>query len=109
MLTVLICLFWVGGGMFVLRYPLAEQTSLTMALALIFIADGFTRFFYSFELQPMKGWGWMTFSGAVGIVAGFVLGWEILGGSAVLLGLIAGIRMIAEGVGVTTVALALEE
>jgi hypothetical protein len=43
------------------------------------------------------------------MIAGFVLGWDLIGGSAVAPGIVAGVRIAVEGVGMVMVSLALKE
>jgi uncharacterized membrane protein HdeD (DUF308 family) len=108
-MTILLALVWVGAGMFILRNPFSGMVGLTLALAVVFVADGILRTFYAFELKPMKGWGWVLFSGVVGIVAGVIIGGNLLAASAKILGLIAGIRFLFEGWSMVALSLALKD
>ena len=108
-MTVLLSLLWIAAGMFILRNPFEGMVGLTLALAVVFVADGVLRTFYAFELKPMKGWGWVLFSGVVGIIAGVIIGGNLLVASATLLGLIAGIRFLFEGWSMVALSLALKD
>ena len=107
-MTVLLALVWVAAGMFILRNPFEGMVGLTLALAVVLVADGVLRTFYAFELKPLKGWGWVMFSGIVGILAGVIIGGNLLAASATLLGLIVGIRFMFEGWSMVALSLALK-
>jgi len=109
MMTVLLSLLWIAAGMFILRNPFEGMVGLTLALAVVFVADGVLRTFYAFELKPMKGWGWVLFSGVVGIIAGVIIGGNLLESSAWILGLIVGIRFLFEGWSMVALSLALKD
>ena len=108
-MTVLLALVWVAAGMFILRNPFEGMVGLTLALAVVLVADGVLRTFYAFELKPIKGWGWVLFSGIVGILAGVIIGGNLLDASAVILGLIVGIRFLFEGWSMVALSLALKD
>jgi len=108
-MTVLLALVWVAAGMFILRNPFEGMVGLTLALAVVLVADGVLRTFYAFELKPLKGWGWVLFSGIVGILAGVIIGGNLLEASAWILGLIVGIRFLFEGWSMVALSLALKD
>ncbi|TFY96301.1 HdeD family acid-resistance protein [Ramlibacter humi] len=69
-------LYGVAGALAVANPAMAAQ-ALTLWLAFMLIFSGATRFWWSFLLRTLKGWGWITASAIVSVVAGIVLiaGW----------------------------------
>jgi uncharacterized membrane protein HdeD (DUF308 family) len=85
------------GGVFLLARPLIGLASLTMVLAAFFFADGIIEAIYAFKLRPVKGWGWMLFSGIVSGLLGFLImyQWPVSGTWAI--GVLVGVRLISTG------------
>ena len=85
------------GGVFLLARPLIGLASLTMVLAAFFFADGIIEAIYAFKLRPVKGWGWMLFSGIVSGLLGFLImyQWPVSGRWAI--GVLVGVRLIFTG------------
>ena len=86
-----------GEGVFLLARPLIGLASLTMVLAAFFFADGIIEAIYAFKLRPVKGWGWMLFSGIVSGLLGFLImyQWPVSGTWAI--GVLVGVRLISTG------------
>ena len=53
--------------------PVLGLTSLTLVLAAYFFVDGIFEIFESFDLKPLKGWGWMLFGGIVSVLLGIMI------------------------------------
>jgi len=85
------------GGVFLLARPLIGLASLTMVLAAFFFSDGIIEMIYSFKLRPVKGWGWMLFSGISSGLLGFLImyQWPVSGKWAI--GVLLGVRLIFTG------------
>lgn len=69
-------LYGVAGALAVANPGMAAQV-LTLWLALMLVFSGATRLLWSLLLRDLNGWGWITASGVVSVVAGVVLiaGW----------------------------------
>lgn len=85
----------VGGLMLV--YPLRGMASLTLLLGLFFLLEGLAKIVFSFEIKPVRNWGWLLFSGIIALImAGIILyGWPET--SLWVIGLLVGINMIFFG------------
>lgn len=96
-------------GILLLVYPIAGVLSLTMLLIAFFILDGFAKLFLSFELKPLKNWGWVLVSSILSIVLAFLLisGWP--GTAAWAIGLLVGINMLFSGISLITFGYSLPE
>jgi uncharacterized membrane protein HdeD (DUF308 family) len=93
------------AGFVLLAFPLTGIVTLTLVLALFFIVAGVSRAVLAWQARAVAGWGWLMFSGLLGIAVG-VLIWLGLPGSAVwALGLIAGVELLFAGWAQVMVAL----
>ena len=50
-----------------------------------------------FQAKPIKGWGWLVFSGAVAVILGVLILRDWPGTAQWLVGLLVGIRLIFAG------------
>ncbi len=85
------------GGVLLIARPLFGLASLTMVLAAFFFADGIIEAIYAFQLRPVKGWGWMLYSGIVSGLLGFLImyQWPVSGRWAI--GVLVGVRLVLTG------------
>ena len=85
------------AGVLVLARPLVGLASLTVVLAAFFFADGLAEAMYAFQLRPVKGWGWLLFSGITSGLLGFLImyQWPVSGVWAI--GVLVGVRLIFTG------------
>lgn len=84
-------------GVLLLAYPLTGILTLTLLLATYFIVEGIAKIGVSWNLKPLKPWGWLFFSGLLSIFLGVIIfsGWP---GTAIwVLGLLVGINMVFFG------------
>lgn len=84
------------GGMILAR-PLLGLASITILLIGYLLFEGVTEIFSSFRLRPVKGWGWLLFSGIAALALGILLWreWPVSGAYAV--GILVGIHLIFAG------------
>lgn len=84
-------------GIAVLAQPGIALIKLTMLLGIYFIFDGVSTLIVAWNVKPHRGWGWLTFNGAVTIA----LAWMVLSGwpesSLFVVGILVGIRLIFAG------------
>jgi uncharacterized membrane protein HdeD (DUF308 family) len=85
------------GGVLLLARPLIGLASLTIVLAAFFFADGIIEAVYAFQLRPVKGWGWLLFSGIASGLLGFLImyQWPLSGRWAI--GVLVGVRLVFTG------------
>lgn len=85
-------------GILLVIYPVAGVLSLTMLLIAFFILDGISKLFLSFQLKPIKNWGWLLISGLLSLALAVLLiaGWP--GTAAWAIGLLVGINMLFSGI-----------
>lgn len=85
------------AGVLLLARPLIGLASLTVVLAAFFFADGIAEAVYAFQLRPVKGWGWLLFSGVASGFLGFLImyQWPVSGAWAI--GVLVGARLIFTG------------
>lgn len=95
-----------AAGALLLFFPLGGVLTLTLVLSAFFIASGIFRAAAALQNRDTPGWGWMLFSGLLGIGVGILI-WLAWPGSAVwALGLLVGIELIFSGWSMVMIALA---
>lgn len=95
----------VGGSL--IFNPLAGMVSLTLLVAVLFLATGVVKLFYAFSLRPVTGWGWVLLSGVVSVVLGAMILTDMPWSVGNILGILLGIELISNGVLFLFVALGL--
>jgi uncharacterized membrane protein HdeD (DUF308 family) len=91
----------IGGYM--LARPGMALATLTLVLAVYFVAVGIVEIIWAFRLRPIKGWGWALFSGVVALALGVMI-WRQFPISGVwAVGTLAGIQMIFGGTAVASI------
>lgn len=94
----------VAGGL-LLFFPLQGVLTLTLFLGAFFLIDGGVKIASALRHRPFANWGWLLFSGILGVAVGMLiwLGWP---SSAIwALGLLAGIELIFSGWSMVMLAL----
>lgn len=87
--------------------PLAGMVSLTLLVAVLFLATGAVKIFYGFSLRPVSGWGWVLFSGIVSFALGILIFADLPWAAVSVLGILLGVELISNGVLFLFVALGL--
>ena len=84
-------------GSLMLLYPVSGVAAMGLLLAIYLLLDALSSFILAQRIYPAKGWGWMTFNGAVsGLLAVLILnGWPAT--SFWLVGLYVGISLLFDG------------
>jgi len=85
------------AGVVVLGRPLLGLATITMVLVIYFLVDGVMAIVLGFRAKPIKGWGWMVFSGIAAVVFGVLIwrDWPLSGQWAV--GILVGARLLISG------------
>ena len=77
--------------------PGAALASFTFLLALYLIISGIFETLVSFQVRPVKGWGWALFSGIISVLLGFMI-WSQFPLSGVwAIGILIGVRLFFRG------------
>ena len=85
------------AGFLLLANTFVGMFALTMFLAAVFLIRGADRLITAFQLRPVRGWGWMMFSGVLSIALAILI-WAQYPVSALwILGLYAGIEIVFAG------------
>ena len=95
-------LTFVGGVILVTR-PGVGLASLTLLLGAYLLVDGISGTLLAFHVRPEKGWGWMLFSAAMGLLLGILLlrEWPISGLWAI--GTLVGINLLFAGFSIISI------
>jgi len=96
-------LAFVGGiltfaaGVILAARPGIGLATLTLVLGGYLLVDGISGALLAFHVRPEKGWGWMLFSAAMGVVLGILLlkEWPLSGVWAI--GTLVGINLVFAG------------
>jgi uncharacterized membrane protein HdeD (DUF308 family) len=93
-------------GLAVLAQPGIALLKLTALLGAYFVADGILTMIIAWNVKPARGWGWMTFNGAVTLMlAYFILsGWPET--AFWVVGMLVGIRLLFAGLTMLTMGTA---
>ncbi len=108
--------FWSGlfglmytvAGFTVMGRPLLGLATLTLVLAIYFLAVGVSEIIAAFQIRPAQGWGFLLFSGIVSIVLGMMIWnqWPLSGRWAV--GVLVGVQLMFSGMTMITLGSALK-
>ncbi|MBH1974597.1 MAG: DUF308 domain-containing protein [Rhodobacteraceae bacterium] len=89
-------MIWIG---FVLRgNPLEGLVTLTIVVALSFVASGIAKLVVGWSLRSVGLGGWVMVSGLLSVVLGVMFMGNILGAAPWVLGFLLGIELISDGV-----------
>jgi uncharacterized membrane protein HdeD (DUF308 family) len=85
------------GGLAIEAHPLVGLATVTLMLAMYFVADGILRIILSFDLRPESGWVWFLIGGIVSMILGVMIwrGWPLSGAWAV--GVLVGVNLMISG------------
>ena len=87
----------VVAGVAMLAWPGISVVTMTMVLAIYFVADGIMGVIAGFQAKPVKGWGWVVFSGISSIVLGGLIFWQWPFSGEWAIGVLVGVRLIFTG------------
>lgn len=96
-------------GIYLLTHPEVGMVVLTLMLAVAFMFDGAWQLGFGLEVRPEPGWGWLAFSGAVGIATAMVIAGGLPGTSHFVIGLLVGLNFLTTGLALTLLARNLPE
>lgn len=111
------CFFWnllsgvlyLGCGAAFFAFPVLGAVTLTLVLASLFLVEGIIEVFMAMQSRPLQGWGWLFFSGLVGIALSLLIFAGLPGSAVWAIGLMVGINLLASGFSMTMIGLALRQ
>jgi len=85
------------AGLIMMARPGLALATMTLMLAVYLLVDGVFGAIVAFGMRPQKGWGWMLFSAAIGVLVGILLlrEWPLTGTWAI--GTLVGIHLLFSG------------
>jgi uncharacterized membrane protein HdeD (DUF308 family) len=106
--ALLLGLFSIAAGTFLVFNPLEGAFGLTIFLAVIFLVQGAFELVFAFEMRPHHGWVWMLISGLASVFLGVVIAAGLPGTSLIALGIVMGINFLSSGIGYLFVSRSLQ-
>jgi len=98
-------LYLLAGG-YLAFFPLTGILTLTILLAVLFLAVGVLEVVMAVRVRPHEGWGWLFLSGLIAIAVGVLIALQLPSSAAWAIGLLTGINLISTGWGFVFLALA---
>ena len=90
-------------GFLFLREPAVGVGTLVMLMSVFFMIEGISKTVFSLTIRPFPNWGWVLASGILGIlIAVWLLANPAM--SLLLLGILIGVQLVAEGIAIATMA-----
>jgi uncharacterized membrane protein HdeD (DUF308 family) len=90
-------------GFLFMRDPGVAVGALVMLMSVFFMIEGISKTVFSLTVRPFPNWGWVLASGILGIlIAVWLLANPAM--SLLLLGILIGVQLIAEGIAIATMA-----
>lgn len=95
--NLLIGILYVVAGAYLVFLPLAGIVTLTLVVALLFLADGILEIIMAYRIRPHSGWGWVLASGVAAFIAGVLIASQLPSSATWVIGILVGIKMIMSG------------
>jgi hypothetical protein len=103
--TGLVGLLGLLAGISLIANPLAGVISLTLLVGIVFLITGAARLGMSWRLRETPLFWFLLFSGAASVLIGFLVVTDIGAAATSLLGLLLGIQLLADGIGLIALGL----
>lgn len=100
----LLGVLYVGAGIVVLSNVLSGAIALTLILGITIFAQGVIQVIFAFGIRPNRNWGWVLFSGILGIILGIFIWSEWPFNAIWLIGLWVGISLLFNGIWMITLS-----
>lgn len=92
------------AGVWLAFFPLTGIFTLTILLALAFLARGVLEIVSAFRMRPLEGWGWLLVAGILGVIVGLFILNQFPSSAGWAIGLLVGINLIASGIAYISLA-----
>lgn len=96
-LRLIVGLLFLIAGVILLVRPIEGTLTLTLLLAIFFVAQGIASLIGSFMSRHMRGWGWLLLSGIVSLILGALIWAEWPSSANWAIGLLVGVFLIFDG------------
>ena len=100
----LLGILYVVSGVIVLSNVLSGALALTLILGITIFVQGVIQVIFAFRIRPARVWGWLLFSGILGIILGIFIWSEWPFNAAWIIGLWVGINLLADGIWMLTLS-----
>jgi uncharacterized membrane protein HdeD (DUF308 family) len=100
---------FVVAGIWLAFYPLTGILSLTLFLAIVFVAQGLIEVVNAFHMRPIAGWGWMFTAGVLALIVGLLILSKFPSSALWAIGALVGINFICTGLAYVLLALTAEK
>jgi uncharacterized membrane protein HdeD (DUF308 family) len=94
----------VCAGFYLVQRPGLALVSLTLVVAFVLFTDGIMRTVIAFHMKPVQGWGWMLVGGVLSVLLALMVWAQFPVSAAWLVGTLAGVSLISNGMTVFSVA-----
>lgn len=84
-------------GAWLVFFPLAGIVTLTVLLAVMFLAQGILEIVIALRVRALNGWIWVLVSGLVALAVGLLILAQLPSSAVWAIGLLVGINMISSG------------
>jgi uncharacterized membrane protein HdeD (DUF308 family) len=103
----LLGIVYVLAGIFVLSSPIITALTLTLIMGISIFVQSVIQVVGAFQMKPDQGWGWILFSGIMGIILAILI-WSQWPSSAIwFIGIWLGVNFLSDGLGLVMSASAL--
>lgn len=92
------------AGLLLLAYPMTGVITLTLLLTVFFFVDGFSRIVSSLQYRPLKGWGWLFFSGAISVALAVMITMGLPTTAVWVIGIYLGVYLLFVGISLITLS-----
>jgi uncharacterized membrane protein HdeD (DUF308 family) len=100
----LLGIFYLIAGIIILVSPGIAAITLSLILGISILVQSVIQVIGAFQMKPAPGWGWVLASGILGIILGIFIWSEWPMGAVWLLGVLFGLNLLFDGIGVVMVA-----
>jgi uncharacterized membrane protein HdeD (DUF308 family) len=84
-------------GVYMVISPDVALATLTIFLSAYLIISGIFEVLMSFQIKPVKGWGWAMFSGVASVLLGFMIWSQFPLSGAWAIGILIGVKLFLSG------------
>lgn len=95
--SILVGVLTIIAGIYMLANPAVALATLTVFLAAYMVVSGIFEILMAFQIKPIKGWGWVLFSGILSLVLGVMIWSQFPLSGAWAIGLLVGINLVFSG------------